>query len=88
MLCRAVIKRPSSAEVMLQRGAGASGCQTLDPGRAFLLAHRAYTIHLIRGLKPVPVIARWLKGSTAREARRIPGRPRGQPWQDGSYDRQ
>jgi putative transposase len=35
---------------------------------------------------PVPVLMRWLKGSTARSANRILGRT-GQPfWQDESYD--
>ena len=35
---------------------------------------------------PVPVLMRWLKGSTARNANRILGRT-GQPfWQDESYD--
>ena len=42
---------------------------------------------LIRPLKPVPVIMRWLKGSTARKANRMLGRT-GRPfWQDESYDR-
>jgi len=35
---------------------------------------------------PVPVITRWLKGSTARRANQLLGRT-GQPfWQDESYD--
>src|SRR5438046_6803284 len=42
---------------------------------------------LIRPLAPVPVLMRWLKGSTARGANRILGRT-GQPfWQDESFDR-
>jgi putative transposase len=35
---------------------------------------------------PVPVLMRWLKGSTARSANQLLGRT-GQPfWQDESYD--
>ena len=41
---------------------------------------------LIRHLVPIPVLMRWLKGSTARSANRILGRT-GQPfWQDESWD--
>jgi len=41
---------------------------------------------LIHPLVPVPVLMRWLKGSTARSANRILGRT-GQPfWQDESWD--
>ena len=41
---------------------------------------------LILPKAPVPVLMRWLKGSTARGAHRILGRT-GQPfWQDESYD--
>ena len=42
---------------------------------------------LIRPLKPVPVITRWLKGSTARTANQILGRTGRAFWQDESYDR-
>ena len=41
---------------------------------------------LILPLVPVPVIMRWLKGSTARSANKVLGRT-GEPfWQDESYD--
>ena len=41
---------------------------------------------LILPLKPVSVLTRWIKGSTARSANKILGRT-GQPfWQDESYD--
>ncbi len=41
---------------------------------------------LIRHLVPIPVLMRWLKGSTARSANRMLGRT-GQPfWQDESWD--
>ncbi len=35
---------------------------------------------------PLPVLMRWLKGSTARSANRILGRTRQPFWQDESYD--
>lgn len=42
---------------------------------------------LILPLVPVPILMRWLKGSTARTANRLLGRT-GQPfWQDESFDR-
>ena len=41
---------------------------------------------LIVPLAPVPVIMRWLKGSTARNANRILGRTGLPFWQDESYD--
>jgi REP element-mobilizing transposase RayT len=42
---------------------------------------------LILPKEPLPVITRWLKGSTARSANRLLGRT-GQPfWQEESFDR-
>ncbi len=42
---------------------------------------------LILPKEPLPVITRWLKGSTARQANQLLGRT-GQPfWQDESFDR-
>ena len=41
---------------------------------------------LILPAVPIPVLMRWLKGSTARSANRILGRTGQQFWQDESYD--
>jgi REP element-mobilizing transposase RayT len=42
---------------------------------------------LILPKEPLPIITRWLKGSTARHANQLLGRT-GQPfWQDESFDR-
>lgn len=41
---------------------------------------------LILPLAPVPILMRWLKGSSARGANRILGRTGNPFWQDESYD--
>jgi putative transposase len=41
---------------------------------------------LIRPVAPIPVLMRWLKGSTARSANRILGRTGQRFWQDESWD--
>ena len=53
------------------------GAWVVMPNHAHLLIHPVV---------PIPVLTRWLKGSTARSANRILGRT-GQPfWQDESWD--
>src|SRR5271157_635441 len=62
-----------------------------DTGRHFYRL-RAWVIMpnhvhvLLRPMTPVPVITRWLKGSTARQANLILGRTGESFWQDESFD--
>jgi putative transposase len=93
--CDRVLDRPASGPLWLKdpriADVVSNGILIGDCERSFyrLLAWAVMPNHvhlLILPVVPVPVLMRWLKGSTARNANRILGRT-GRPfWQDESFD--